>query len=137
MEGWYGQDCLKPCVANCRDNATCHHVTGYCDVGCPPGWIGDLCTKRNCCLLATSDLTSFLQYIENPPNLWHKMTRIFSLHPPVNLLEFWIVRLYNGRIISNQPYTLYECMTKLFFKSHVMFGFISIITLIYCFVIHF
>lgn len=48
-EGWYGINCTKQCVGQCRDAVTCNHVTGLCDIGCAAGWKEDLCNKgKNC-----------------------------------------------------------------------------------------
>lgn len=48
-EGWYGHNCTEQCVGHCRDGATCNHVTGFCDIGCAAGWIGEFCDKGNSC----------------------------------------------------------------------------------------
>lgn len=45
MEGWYGLNCSQKCVRNCKDGATCNHVTGLCDRGCAAGWTGILCNR--------------------------------------------------------------------------------------------
>ncbi|KAL5022367.1 hypothetical protein ScPMuIL_001522 [Solemya velum] len=39
----YGQDCASTCD-NC-DGGLCHHVTGSCDQGCTPGWLGSYCNQ--------------------------------------------------------------------------------------------
>lgn len=78
QEKWYGLDCSKQCVGQCRDNATCNHVTGQCDGGCDAGWSGYMCDKgiwpwninyciKNCqihcqCMICT-DISSYIQYL--------------------------------------------------------------------------
>lgn len=42
-EGLYGVYCGQPCVGHCKDNTSCHHVTGQCDEGCDGGWTGKHC----------------------------------------------------------------------------------------------
>ena len=43
--GFYGEGCVNNCSEHClgADNS-CHHVTGTCDLGCDPGYLGALCT---------------------------------------------------------------------------------------------
>lgn len=53
-EGWYGINCDQPCVGHCRDNATCNHVTGQCDIGCAARWTGKLCDKGSTCDFTSS-----------------------------------------------------------------------------------
>lgn len=43
--GWFGQDCSQQCAGQCKDNATCNHLTGQCDSGCADGWTGENCSK--------------------------------------------------------------------------------------------
>ncbi|XP_078330673.1 uncharacterized protein LOC144624647 [Crassostrea virginica] len=45
-KGWYGVDCKQQCSGHCRDNTTCNHVTGNCDMGCAAGWRGGDCKKE-------------------------------------------------------------------------------------------
>lgn len=45
IKGRYGSKCLQQCLGHCRDNITCNHVTGHCDVGCDKGWTGAVCDK--------------------------------------------------------------------------------------------
>ncbi|KAK3780392.1 hypothetical protein RRG08_062013 [Elysia crispata] len=42
--GYYGAGCIKSCSQHCagKDNS-CNHVNGTCDLGCDPGYQGDLC----------------------------------------------------------------------------------------------
>lgn len=40
--GYFGQDCTEKCKSSCKG---CNHVTGLCDAGCQPGWIGDFCEQ--------------------------------------------------------------------------------------------
>lgn len=48
-KGWFGMNCTKQCVGQCRDGVTCNHVTGLCDRGCAAGWKGDWCNKGTSC----------------------------------------------------------------------------------------
>ncbi|XP_062567735.1 multiple epidermal growth factor-like domains protein 10 [Saccostrea cucullata] len=43
--GFYGLACKDHCEGHCRENLTCHHVTGRCEGGCADGWIGRLCDE--------------------------------------------------------------------------------------------
>ena len=45
VPGSYGQYCLETC-GNCLNAEPCHHVDGFCQNGCAPGWIGYTCTER-------------------------------------------------------------------------------------------
>lgn len=40
--GYFGQDCTGKCKSSCKG---CNHITGVCDSGCKPGWIGDYCEQ--------------------------------------------------------------------------------------------
>ncbi|XP_061185154.1 protein draper-like [Saccostrea echinata] len=44
--GWHGVGCKSKCKGHCKGNATCNHVTGYCDGGCAAGWIGKQCVQK-------------------------------------------------------------------------------------------
>lgn len=35
----------QQCAGQCKDNATCNHLTGQCDSGCADGWTGENCSK--------------------------------------------------------------------------------------------
>lgn len=37
----------QQCAGQCKDNATCNHLTGQCDSGCADGWTGENCSKGN------------------------------------------------------------------------------------------
>lgn len=40
--GLFGQDCSEKCNGTC---AGCNHVSGVCDYGCIPGWMGHSCNQ--------------------------------------------------------------------------------------------
>lgn len=40
--GYFGQDCTRKCKSSCKG---CNHVTGLCESGCQPGWVGDFCEQ--------------------------------------------------------------------------------------------
>lgn len=42
--GYFGQNCTDKCNSSCKG---CNHITGVCDSGCQPGWIGDFCEQGN------------------------------------------------------------------------------------------
>lgn len=42
--GKYGKGCSQNCGA-CLNSTVCNHITGYCGLGCEPGWQKtDTCT---------------------------------------------------------------------------------------------
>lgn len=42
LAGYFGQDCTRKCKSSCKG---CNHVTGLCESGCQPGWVGDFCEQ--------------------------------------------------------------------------------------------
>lgn len=42
--GYFGQDCYETCV-NSYTCDGCNNVSGSCDYGCRPHWIGHFCQK--------------------------------------------------------------------------------------------
>lgn len=42
--GHFGQDCSETCI-NSYTCDGCNDVSGSCDYGCRPGWIGYFCQK--------------------------------------------------------------------------------------------
>lgn len=44
IAGYYGEECGSIC-GYCRDNTTCHHVTGSCNEGCQSGYQEPNCTE--------------------------------------------------------------------------------------------
>ncbi|XP_046328686.2 uncharacterized protein LOC124112569 [Haliotis rufescens] len=45
-DGRYGSGCTISC-GHCENNASCNKVTGACEGGCEPGWMGSTC-KEGC-----------------------------------------------------------------------------------------
>lgn len=42
--GYFGQNCSEECI-NSYTCDGCNNVSGLCDYGCRPGWIGYFCQK--------------------------------------------------------------------------------------------
>lgn len=74
-EMWYGVNCSQQCSGHCKNNSTCHHVTGQCDGGCNAGWTGTTCTIGNLNLwlyLPSVDCDLFLFSVSTiKRNQWH------------------------------------------------------------------
>lgn len=45
VSGNYGKNCSDQCSLNCDVIRNCDRVTGECDKGCKPGWIGNTCDQ--------------------------------------------------------------------------------------------
>ena len=44
--GYYGHGCMAMCSEHCAGNdKACNHINGTCDMGCIPGYRGDLCIQ--------------------------------------------------------------------------------------------
>ena len=44
--GYYGHGCTAMCSEHCSGNdKACNHINGTCDMGCDPGYQGDLCIQ--------------------------------------------------------------------------------------------
>lgn len=58
LPGKYGQGCLYSCTGHCLNDKVCNITTGRCDVGCKPGYTGEICDtgiskQSDICLLKT------------------------------------------------------------------------------------
>lgn len=43
-EGRYGLNCSQLC-GHCKEKTQCHHISGFCAVGCDSGYWGARCTQ--------------------------------------------------------------------------------------------
>ncbi|XP_078328156.1 uncharacterized protein LOC144623567 [Crassostrea virginica] len=46
-DGTYGNNCVHNCSGDCLNGSSCNKQTGYCDMGCKPGYTNALC-KEHC-----------------------------------------------------------------------------------------
>lgn len=47
--GFYGKNCSEECSSNCNVAKECDKITGACNGGCKPGWIGIICNDSMYC----------------------------------------------------------------------------------------
>ena len=45
IDGTFGIDCLHNCSSHCLNDSLCEKDTGYCDMGCNPGYTSKNCTE--------------------------------------------------------------------------------------------
>ena len=43
-DGTFGIDCTSSCSGQCIDDSPCNKQTGYCDMGCNPGYTNIFCS---------------------------------------------------------------------------------------------
>lgn len=90
--GYYGHNCSSKCSQNCNVTNICDRITGECDGGCKPGWIGNTCDQSKYVSVNYINIKIALSYLIN-------IQRYI-------LICVWIVQVceagFYGRNCSNQ-----------------------------------
>lgn len=121
--GLFGQDCSEKCSGTCSG---CNHVSGVCDSGCNPGWMGHSCnqsivnnislnvdktryidTLYQCCLQVTN-------YISGKRHECFSKINVYQLH---NMNENSCLIVFSSEVLLPPLFAFYFGNYKYFFAE--------------------